>query len=81
MTADFQSILHAAQNLTAQDRLRLIDALWDTVPADSAVPIHEEWEAELESRVAEIVAGTAETLPWSQIRQAALARIGHGTDG
>ena len=75
---DFRSVLSAAQQLPEQDRLRLIDALWECVPADSDAPFSEQWAREIERRVAELDAGTATTVPWSQIRDQALARIGHG---
>lgn len=75
---DFRSVLTAAQQLPEPDRLRLIDALWDTVPAESEAPFSDEWAREIERRVVELDAGTAKTVPWSQIRDEALARIGHG---
>jgi putative addiction module component (TIGR02574 family) len=75
---DYTSILSAAQQLPEQERLRLIDALWDTVPPDSNAPFSHEWTQEIERRVAELDAGTAQTIPWLQIREAALGRIGHG---
>ena len=74
---DFDAILGAAQQLGAQDRLRLISALWDGVPSDAELPLHEEWELELERRVAELALGQAETVPWSQVRAEALRRVGH----
>jgi putative addiction module component (TIGR02574 family) len=77
---DFNAVLDAAQQLNPQDRLRLIDALWDTVPADAAVPLHEDWGPELERRVAAIEAG-ALIVPWSKIRDEALARISQGKIG
>jgi putative addiction module component (TIGR02574 family) len=73
---DFNAIFDAAQQLHAADRLRLIDALWDTVPADADLPLHDDWGAELEKRVAAIHSGEAALIPWTEIRQAALARIG-----
>jgi len=39
-----------------------------------------EWVDEIERRVTELDAGVAKTIPWSQIREEALARIGHGKD-
>jgi putative addiction module component (TIGR02574 family) len=78
---DFNSVFNAAQQLQAADRLRLLNALWDTAPADADVPLHDDWSAELEKRVAAIQAGEAALIPWTEIRQAALARIGHGTTG
>ena len=75
---DFSSVLSAAQRLPEKDRLRLIDALWESVPADSEAPFSDEWAREIERRVAELDAGTTQTVPWSEIRDEALARIGHG---
>ena len=75
---DFSSVLSAAQQLPEQDRLRLIDALWETVPPESEAPFSDEWACEIERRVAQLDAGTAKTVPWSQIRDEALARIRHG---
>jgi putative addiction module component (TIGR02574 family) len=75
---DFATVLTAAQQLPEDDRLRLIDALWQSLPAESAAAIPDEWAREIECRVAELDAGTAETTPWPQIRDEALARIGHG---
>ena len=78
---DFNSVLSEAQQLSAKDQLRLIDALWDLVPPDADIPLHEDWAAELERRVAEIEAGGTATVPWTTIRKEALARIGHGNIG
>ncbi|MCE9548266.1 MAG: addiction module protein [Planctomycetia bacterium] len=76
--SDFNSVLSAAQQLPEQDRLRLIDALWDTVPPESDAPFSDEWASEIERRISQLDAGEAKSVPWTQIRDAALARIGHG---
>ena len=76
--ADFHSVLSEARQLSAEDRLRLIDALWDSVPPEVDLPLHEDWAPELERRVSALEAGTATTVPWPTIRDEALARIGHG---
>ncbi len=76
--SDFNTVLSAAQELPDSDRLRLIDALWDSVPRDSEAQFSDEWAREIERRVAELDAGSAQTVPWSQIRDEALERIGHG---
>jgi len=75
---DFNSVLDGARQLSADDQLRLMDALWDMVPAEAALPLHEDWAPELERRVAALRAGSAKTVPWTTIRDEALARIGHG---
>ena len=71
----FPSVLAAAQQLPEEDRLRLIDALWKTVSPESDAPFSEEWEAEIERRVAELDQRMAATVPWSTVRDEALARI------
>lgn len=75
--SDFSAVLSAAQRLSEKDRLRLIDALWESAPPDSEAPFSDEWARAIEARLAELDAGTAKTVPWSQIRDEALARISH----
>jgi putative addiction module component (TIGR02574 family) len=75
--ADFNSVLDHARKLSPQDQAKLIDALWDAVPADADIPLHPDWAPELERRVAELKAGSGTTISWHQIRAEALARIGH----
>lgn len=75
--SDFHSVLSEAMQLSQGDRLRLIDALWAALPADAELPLHADWELELERRVAAIKDGTAQTVPWEKVRSEALARIGH----
>lgn len=76
---DFNSVLQNARALSPQDQARLIDALWPALSADADIPLHAEWAPELERRVEELKSGTQRTVSWSEIRTAALARIGHGT--
>ena len=75
---DFDFLLSEAKQLPIEDRLRLIEALCDLVPPDAEIPLHEDWAAELERRVAAIEEGDSVTVPWTTIREEALARIGHG---
>lgn len=75
---NFDSVLSAALLLPQEDRLNLIDALWNSVPPDSDVCFSEEWAHEIERRVAELESGTAKTTSWSQVRDEALARIRDG---
>jgi putative addiction module component (TIGR02574 family) len=49
------------------------------VSDDADLPLHQNWAAELERRVAALQAGSAQTIPWETVRDEALARIGHGT--
>lgn len=76
---DFNSVLNHARQLSPQDQAKLIDALWDSVPEGVDIPLHPEWGPELERRVAKLKAAQGNSIPWTQIRSEALARIGHGT--
>jgi putative addiction module component (TIGR02574 family) len=72
---DFNSVLDGAKQLSTADQLRLIAALWEMVPAEETLPLHEDWAPELERRVAAIRAGSSRTVPWTMIRDEALARM------
>jgi putative addiction module component (TIGR02574 family) len=73
----FDSVLCAAEGLSVPDRLRLLAALWDTVPEVADFPLHDDWATELQRRVSAIRSG-AVTTPWPEVRDAALARIRDG---
>jgi putative addiction module component (TIGR02574 family) len=73
----FDSVLSAAESLSVDDRLRLLSALWDTVPETADFPLHASWSGELERRVASVQSGTP-TTPWSEVRDAALVRVRNG---
>lgn len=76
---DLNAVLDQARQLAPEDQAKLIDALWDSAPSHVDIPLHPEWEMELERRIAAIRAGTSKPIPWHQIRDEALARIGHGS--
>lgn len=73
---DYETVLADARRLTLVDRLQLIEALWDTLPADSLPPLTDEWIAEIQRRSAEYDSGLVQTIPWEQIRADALGRAG-----
>lgn len=75
--SSFETVLSAASQLSHPDQLRLIDALWDTLPDDAEIPLSDAWAREVERRVAELDQGMAKTIPWSEVRDAALARLRH----
>jgi putative addiction module component (TIGR02574 family) len=75
--ADFSTVFYDTRQLSPEERLKLIDALWESVPADLDLPLHPDWAPELERRVVAVEAGTATAIPWRTIRQAAPAPTGH----
>ena len=74
--SDFDAILTSASRLSVGERLELIDALWQTVPADALPPLSEEWLLEVQRRSAELDAGGVKTIPWDQVRREAFRRNG-----
>jgi putative addiction module component (TIGR02574 family) len=65
---DYDSLLVEAAQLPVTERVRLIEALWDTIPDEAAPPVSEEWLAEIERRSREFDAGRVQTVPWEQVR-------------
>ena len=72
---NYETLLADATCLPVADRLHLIDAIWDTLPADSLPPLSDEWVAEIQRRSAEYDSGSAETVPWEQVKAEALRRV------
>ncbi|QDU26841.1 Putative addiction module component [Anatilimnocola aggregata] len=77
---DFNSVLASAQQLTEEERVRLIDALCETLPEEPGSELHPEWKEELERRVAAIEDGTATLIPWETVRDEALERLKRSHD-
>jgi putative addiction module component (TIGR02574 family) len=73
---NYESLFADASRLPVADRIQLIEALWDTVPADSLPPLSDEWLEEVRRRSAEYESGSVQTAPWEQIRADALRRVG-----
>lgn len=71
----YDALLADATELPVADRIELIEALWDTVPAGSQPPLSREWMNEIERRSAEYDSGTAVTVPWDVIRADAMTRL------
>lgn len=72
----FSDVLNAAQGLPTPERIRLIDALWDTVsPEDWPAP-NEAWLREAERRSAEYDAGSMTASPWPEVRERARRKAG-----
>jgi putative addiction module component (TIGR02574 family) len=68
----YETLLADASRLPVADRLDLIDAIWNTVPAESLPPLTEEWLAEIQRRSSQYDAGAVQTVPWEQVRADAL---------
>jgi putative addiction module component (TIGR02574 family) len=70
-----EKLLADAALLPVEDRIQLIDAIWETLPEESLPPLSSEWMTEIQRRSAEIDADTAETVSWEQVRAEAMHRL------
>jgi putative addiction module component (TIGR02574 family) len=73
--SNYETLLSDASQLPVGDRIQLIEALWDTLPADSLPPLTDEWVEEIQRRSSEFDAGSVQTTPWEHIMADALSRL------
>ena len=64
MNAD---LLAEALRLSPDDRLRLIEALWDTL-SEEDIPVTREERALLDARLADLEANPGDQSPWPEVR-------------
>lgn len=72
--SNFETLLADAKCLSVPERIQLIEALWDTVPADSLPHLTDEWLSKIRRRPAEYDAGAVETTPLEQILAARIPK-------
>ncbi len=64
-----QPVLEDALRLPVAERIELVQAIWDSVVAESsAVPVTDEQRIELDRRLADAEANPADERPWSEVR-------------
>jgi putative addiction module component (TIGR02574 family) len=67
MTVTLKSL--GIDHLGVEERLALIEALWDSLPEDeSALPITEAQRAELDRRLADYQRNPDDGAPWDEVR-------------
>jgi putative addiction module component (TIGR02574 family) len=62
MSRTFEEVRNEALALSPEDRGHLADELLDSLPSEERIEWDDEYSAEIQRRVAEIDAGTAETV-------------------
>lgn len=68
MTATVRSL--GLNKLSVQDRLQLVQDLWDSIVASSEqLPISDELKAELDRRAGELHANRSTPLTWDQVTE------------
>lgn len=62
--------------LSVDERLQLVEELWDSIAADSAaVPLTPAQRAELDRRLADHVANADAGVPWDEVKTSVAARL------
>lgn len=73
---DVAATLAEISSLSIDERLSIVEAIWDSIAADSAdlelTPAHREM---LEQRLAAHAANPDAVVPWEEVKARALARI------
>lgn len=73
--SDLEAVLAEASRLTVVDPLQLIDAIWESLPTEPLPPLSREWLTEIERRSAQLDTGDVTTVPWDEVKAAALRRL------
>ena len=74
-----EEIIAASKTLSAADRLRLVDAVWDDASPESWPRPSQAWIEEVQQRSADYDAGRMPATPWQVVK--ANARREAGLDG
>jgi putative addiction module component (TIGR02574 family) len=70
-------LLDQARQLSLEDQLELVEALWDDIAGRDGIPLPTEAQkAELDRRLAEHEANPDDVARWGEVRAEVLARIG-----
>ncbi len=75
MSRTFSDVWKEAADLSEQDRAALAGLLIESLEGEPDPGVEAAWAAEIERRVAELEAGTVQSVPWDQVRQRLLDRL------
>lgn len=78
MSRTFADVWKEAAELSDEDRAALAGLLIESLEGEPDPGVEAAWAAEIERRVAELDAGTVESIPWEQVRQRLLDRLNAG---
>jgi putative addiction module component (TIGR02574 family) len=70
------SLFDQLRQLSVEEQIELVEALWDSIVERDAVPGPTETQkAELDWRLSEHAANPDDVVPWSEVKDSALTRI------
>lgn len=71
-----ETLLDQVRQLSVEEQIELVEALWDSIVGRNAVPgPTEAQKAELDRRLLDHAANPDDVVPWSEVKASALARI------
>ena len=72
---DFSTTLTAISALSLDDRIRLVEAVWDSIAAEQPTPpLTDAQRKELDRRLAAHQAAPDDVVPWEEVKSQAMAR-------
>ena len=74
MSTHVAELFKKASILSEEERATLAGLLIESLESEVDSDVEEAWRAEIERRVAELDAGTVETVPWEVVRAELLRR-------
>ena len=74
MARDLKELFSEAVGLSEQDRATLAGLLIESLDPNPDPEVERAWADEIARRVAELDAGTVETIPWERVRNEMFAR-------
>jgi putative addiction module component (TIGR02574 family) len=75
MSRTFTDLWKEASELSEKDRADLAGLLIESLEGEPDEDVEAAWAAEIESRVAELDAGTVRSIPWEEVRRRLLDRL------
>ena len=64
-------LVKAADELSTDERRQLLNTLWERLGPEIDQRFEEAWQQEIDRRTDELDAGTAEMIPWSEVKMRA----------
>jgi len=72
---DIAATIAEIEALSVEDRLRIVEAIWDSIAAEPEnLPLTEPQRQELERRLADDLANPDDVIPWEEVKAQLLAR-------
>lgn len=75
MNADVAHTIEELRALSIDDRLKVVEAVWDSLPEEVAVPISSAQRAELNRRLDAYEANPEQLLTWDQVLERLRGRL------